>query len=128
MSKSDPTNLENHLNCLRSDLNSVLLKLNSLSFGTTPVVQEGDAPRGTLGLNLIDIEKLTTTLENTIQNNLNSKSVTQTYEFFAREVGNAKFFNLTQMIFRISSQMTNSIADLAKFHPNFKELRKEIIK
>lgn len=112
----------------KSEVSLILRKLDFIAPPISPVAQQSETQNGLTGLNLIDIQHLTSALESTIQTNLNSKSVAQTFEFLAREIGSAKFFNLTQMIFRISSQMTNSIADLAKFHPNFKHLRKEIIR
>lgn len=47
---------------------------------------------------------------------------------FVSEITNNKFFNLTHMIFRISSLMVNCIADLIKDNPNYRALRKELIK
>ena len=44
----------------------ILRKIELLGSGDLPGAQQGDIASGSAGLNFIDVEKLTSTLENTI--------------------------------------------------------------
>lgn len=120
---------------MRKDVNLILTKLDQiLSNGThyQPPLDESRTQSNVIALpefHQKTLQKLSD-FTKTIESNFSSQKLNQNamLQTLASEMNNNKFFNLTHMIFKISSQMVNCLADFIQDNQNYRALRKEIIK
>lgn len=119
--------LADTLSSLKIDIAGVVAKLNELASLFSTVSYGASPSSESKRQNNIETQVADNAAQIVLHNqNTESPSKIIAQQNVAEHAG-AHILNLTQLIFSISSEMANSVADLAKFHPNFAELRKEII-